>query len=98
MYNCVHAKHWACHGRHPPAQCWFTLRGIVLLLLTLVIRRFGIRAERGPAGRRPLHVHRGFHAGAVRHLDEIVAAVRARDAAAGRRLPVWVAGHSLGGG
>ncbi|KAK9839203.1 hypothetical protein WJX81_001055 [Elliptochloris bilobata] len=51
-----------------------------------------------PPGRRPLHVHRGFHAGVVRHLDEIVAAVRARDAAAGKRLPVWVAGHSLGGG
>ncbi len=45
-----------------------------------------------------MRVHRGFYVGAVRHLDEIVATVRARDAAAGRRLPVWVAGHSLGGG
>ena len=45
-----------------------------------------------------MRVHRGFYVGAVRHLDEIVAAVRARAAAAGRRLPVWVAGHSLGGG
>jgi len=44
-----------------------------------------------------VRVHRGFYVGAVRHLDEIMATVRARDAAAGRRLPVWVAGHSLCG-
>lgn len=43
-------------------------------------------------------VHRGFYEGAKRHLDEIAAVVSERDSAASRRLPVWVTGHSLGGG
>jgi hypothetical protein len=43
-------------------------------------------------------VHRGFYEGAKRHREEIAAVVGARDRAAGRRLPVWVTGHSLGGG
>jgi predicted alpha/beta-fold hydrolase len=50
------------------------------------------------SGRTVVKVHRGFYEGAKRHLEEIAAVVRARDSAAGKRLPVWVTGHSLGGG
>ena len=43
-------------------------------------------------------MHGGFYNGAKRHLAEIATVVRACDERAGRRLPVWVTGHSLGGG
>ena len=43
-------------------------------------------------------MHGGFYNGAKRHLSEIATVVRACDEKAGRRLPVWVTGHSLGGG
>lgn len=43
-------------------------------------------------------MHRGFYEGAKRHLEEIAGVVSERDNAAGARLPVWVTGHSLGGG
>lgn len=39
-------------------------------------------------------MHRGFYEGAKRHLEEIAGVVHA----ARKRLPVWVTGHSLGGG
>lgn len=50
------------------------------------------------AGRSAIKVHGGFYNGAKRHLAEIATVVRACDEKAGRRLPVWVTGHSLGGG
>ena len=50
------------------------------------------------AGRGAIKMHGGFYNGAKRHLAEIAAVVRACDERAGRRLPVWVTGHSLGGG
>ena len=50
------------------------------------------------AGRGAVKVHGGFYNGAKRHLAEIVTVVRACDEKAGTRLPVWVTGHSLGGG
>ncbi len=50
------------------------------------------------AGRGAIKVHGGFYNGAKRHLSEIATVVRACDEKAGRRLPVWVTGHSLGGG
>ena len=50
------------------------------------------------AGRGAIKVHGGFYNGAKRHLSEIATIVRACDEKAGRRLPVWVTGHSLGGG
>lgn len=43
-------------------------------------------------------MHNGFYHGAQTCLAAIVAAVQALDGAARRRLPVWVSGHSLGGG
>lgn len=82
----------------PHSPCSMPNQAAEFLLVLTYLRGTSMKGHSGSAGRRPLHVHRGFHAGAVRHLDEIVAAVRARDAAAGCRLPVWVAGHSLGGG
>ena len=45
-----------------------------------------------------MQVHRGFYEGAKRHLEEIAQVVASADSAAGGRLPVWVTGHSLGGG
>ncbi len=45
-----------------------------------------------------MRVHRGFYEGAKRHLEEIAGVVGGADAEAGGRLPVWVTGHSLGGG
>ena len=50
------------------------------------------------AGRGAIKMHGGFYNGAKRHLAEIATVVRACDERAGRRLPVWVTGHSLGGG
>ena len=50
------------------------------------------------AGRGAIKVHGGFYNGAKRHLGEIATVVHACDERAGRRLPVWVTGHSLGGG
>ena len=50
------------------------------------------------AGRGAIKVHGGFYNGAKRHLAEIATVVRACDEKAGVRLPVWVTGHSLGGG
>ena len=49
-------------------------------------------------GRGAIKMHGGFYNGAKRHLAEIAAVVRACDERACRRLPVWVTGHSLGGG
>lgn len=49
-------------------------------------------------GHSGIKVHRGFYEGAKRHLEEIAAVVSERDSKARRRLPVWVTGHSLGGG
>ena len=57
-----------------------------------------VRPPRVRAGRGAVQVHRGFYEGAKRHLEEIAQAVAAADSAAGGRLPVWVTGHSLGGG
>lgn len=42
-------------------------------------------------------VHRGFYEGAKQHAESIVSVIRERNAEAGRTLPVWVSGHSLGG-
>ena len=50
------------------------------------------------AGRGAVKVHGGFYNGAKRHLAEIAGVVKACDERAGQRLPVWVTGHSLGGG
>ncbi|BDA46815.1 hypothetical protein COCOBI_09-2680 [Coccomyxa sp. Obi] len=55
-------------------------------------------ATGGLRGRSAIKVHRGFYEGAKRHLEEIAAVVSERDSEAGKRLPVWVTGHSLGGG
>ncbi len=42
-------------------------------------------------------VHHGFYEGARQHADAIVAVIQQRNREAGRALPVWVSGHSLGG-
>ncbi|KAK9918723.1 hypothetical protein WJX75_006273 [Coccomyxa subellipsoidea] len=57
-----------------------------------------LNATGGTRGRSAIKVHRGFYEGAKRHLEEIAGVVSERDNAAGARLPVWVTGHSLGGG
>ena len=44
-----------------------------------------------------IYVHRGFYEGAKQHTDAIVEVVRRSNSQAGRPLPVWVTGHSLGG-
>ena len=43
-------------------------------------------------------VHRGFYEGAKAHAEDIVQYVNEAMAAYGRKVPVWVTGHSLGGG
>ena len=42
-------------------------------------------------------MHRGFYSGATEHLEDIVLALRQIDRDEGKKLPVWVTGHSLGG-
>ena len=50
------------------------------------------------AGQAPIMVHRGFYEGAKAHAADIVRLVGEATAAYGRTVPVWVTGHSLGGG
>lgn len=44
-----------------------------------------------------LMVHKGFHMGATEHVVDIVNVLRETDVKADKVLPVFVAGHSLGG-
>lgn len=44
-----------------------------------------------------IHVHHGFYEGARQHADAIVSVIQQSNREAGRVLPVWVSGHSLGG-
>lgn len=43
-------------------------------------------------------VHSGFWQGAKQHVEDIKQVVQEQDRQAGRHLPVWITGHSLGGG
>lgn len=43
-------------------------------------------------------VHSGFWEGAKQHVEDIKQVVQEQDRQAGRHLPVWITGHSLGGG
>ena len=43
-------------------------------------------------------VHAGFWEGAKQHIEDIKQVVQQQNSLAGRRLPVWITGHSLGGG
>jgi len=43
-------------------------------------------------------VHAGFWEGAKQHIEDIKQVVQQQNSQAGRRLPVWITGHSLGGG
>ena len=43
-------------------------------------------------------VHSGFWEGAKQHIPDIKSLVQQQNRRAGRRLPVWITGHSLGGG
>ncbi|KAK9814112.1 hypothetical protein WJX72_000806 [[Myrmecia] bisecta] len=54
--------------------------------------------ERATGNHGAINVHKGFYEGAKQQIDAIVAAVRGQDRRARRRLPVWISGHSLGGG
>ena len=44
-----------------------------------------------------IFVHHGFYEGARQHANAIVAVIQQQNQEAGRALPVWVSGHSLGG-
>ena len=43
-------------------------------------------------------VHAGFWLGASQHVADITRIVKQQNSRAGHRLPVWITGHSLGGG
>ena len=43
-------------------------------------------------------VHSGFWQGAKQHIEDIKQVVQQQNSQARRRLPVWITGHSLGGG
>ena len=43
-------------------------------------------------------VHSGFWEGARQHVEDIKQVVQQQNSQAGRQLPVWITGHSLGGG
>ena len=43
-------------------------------------------------------VHAGFWEGAKQHIEDIKQVVQQQNSQAGRHLPVWITGHSLGGG
>ena len=47
---------------------------------------------------RRTQVHSGFWEGAKQHIPDIKDLVQQQNRQAGRRLPVWITGHSLGGG
>ena len=44
------------------------------------------------------HVHSGFWEGAKQHVEDIKQVVQQQNRQAHRHLPVWITGHSLGGG
>lgn len=49
-------------------------------------------------GQASFSVHSGFYEGARKHAENIVSLVRLQQRRRGHSLPVWVTGHSLGGG
>lgn len=68
------------------------------VLIDMNIKPMPLEISINMRGVGTIEVHQGFYQGALRHLQEIQALVSSHAQQGGKPVPVWITGHSLGGG